>query len=57
MQLTSGRSFTRLKNELPGGESLSMSMWDELRKTQEANEGFLSLQSCHHHVGVWCGVV
>lgn len=38
-----------------------MSMWDELRATQEAsvlsNEGFLSLQSCHHHVAVGCGVV
>lgn len=41
-------------------EALSMSVWDELRNTQDAsvlsNKGFLSLQCCHHHVRVGCGM-
>lgn len=36
-----------------------MSMWHELRETQEAsvlsNKPFLSLRSCHRLAGVWCG--
>lgn len=61
MLLTSGRFFTRLKNGLSRGKSLSMNIWDELGKARDAsvlsNEGFLSLQSCQHHVGVgWLSV-
>lgn len=58
-QLTFGRSFTRLDNGFPRGETPWVSIWDELRQSQDAsvlsNQGFLSLQFCLHHVGARCG--
>lgn len=57
MQLTSWCPFMSLENELPRGDTLSMSIWDKLRKTQNASflfyGCFLSLQSYHHGARGW----